>query len=56
MLEELFKRQAELNKRTGFDADAWRENFDPQYAGVWLNKYSIGPQDEGRQQGYCLTQ
>ncbi len=39
MLDELFERQAELNKRTGFDAKALRENFDPQTAGIWLNNY-----------------
>jgi hypothetical protein len=38
-LQELFRRQAELNKRTGFDPDALRENFDPQVAGEWLNNY-----------------
>ena len=39
MLKELFEKQAELNKRTGFDAKALRENFDPQKAGIWLNNY-----------------
>lgn len=39
MLKELFEKQAELNKRTGFDAKALRENFDPQTAGIWLNNY-----------------
>ncbi len=39
MLKELFEKQAELNKRTGFDAKALRENFDPQEGGVWLNNY-----------------
>ncbi len=39
MLKELFDKQAELNKRTGFDAKALRENFDPQEAGIWLNNY-----------------
>lgn len=39
MLEELFEKQAELNKRTGFDAKALREAFDPQTAGIWLNNY-----------------
>lgn len=38
-LQTLFARQAELNKRTGFDPDALRENFDPQVAGQWLNNY-----------------
>ena len=39
MLEELFKQQAELNRRTGFDPDEMRRNFDPQRAGEWLNNY-----------------
>ena len=39
MLKELFEKQAELNKRTGFDAKTLRENFDPQYGGEWLNNY-----------------
>ena len=38
-LQALFRRQAELNKRTGFDPDALRENFDAQVAGEWLNNY-----------------
>lgn len=39
MLEELFERQAELNKRIGYDTKALRENFDPLNAGRWLNDY-----------------
>ena len=39
MLKELFEKQAELNKRTGFDPKALRENFDAQTAGIWLNNY-----------------
>ena len=39
MLKQLFEWQAELNKRTGFDAQALRENFDPQTAGEWINNY-----------------
>ncbi len=46
MLEELFNKQAELNKRTGFDAKALRENFDPQYAGEWLNNYLAAMSNE----------
>ncbi|NQV33636.1 MAG: dUTP diphosphatase [Phycisphaeraceae bacterium] len=46
MLEELFKKQAELNKRTGFDAQALRDNFDPQYAGQWLNNYLAAMSNE----------
>ena len=39
MLKELFQWQAELNKRTGFDAAALREKFDSQQAGKWINNY-----------------
>ena len=46
MLEELFKKQAELNKRTGFDAQSLRDDFDPQYAGEWLNNYLAAMSNE----------
>ena len=46
MFTELFERQAELNKRTGFDAKALRENLDPQIAGVWLNNYIAAMSNE----------
>jgi len=46
MLDELFRQQAELNKRTGFDPDALRENFDPQVAGEWLNNYVAAMSNE----------
>ncbi len=46
MLKELFEKQAELNKRTGFDAKALRENFDPKYAGEWLNNYIAAMSNE----------
>jgi len=46
MLEELFKKQAELNKRVGFDAEDHRQNFDPQKAGVWLNNYLAAMSNE----------
>jgi len=39
MFRELFEKQAQLNKRTGFDAKALRESFNPQPAGTWLNNY-----------------
>ena len=39
MLRELFQWQAELNKRSGFDAQALREKFDPQVAGQWISNY-----------------
>jgi hypothetical protein len=46
MLRELFEKQAELNKRTGFDAKALRANFDPQKAGEWLNNYIAAMSNE----------
>jgi len=46
MLKELFEKQAQLNKRTGFDPDVLRENFDPQKAGVWLNNYIAAMSNE----------
>lgn len=46
MLRELFEKQAELNKRTGFDAKAMRENFEPQKAGQWLNNYIAAMSNE----------
>jgi len=39
MLEELFARQAALNKRIGFDPQRLRDEWDPQLAGEWLNNY-----------------
>jgi len=46
MLEELFEKQAELNKRTGFDAKALRSDFDSQQAGIWLNNYIAAMSNE----------
>jgi hypothetical protein len=45
-LKELFEKQAQLNKRTGFDAKALRANFDPQQAGIWLNNYIAAMSNE----------
>lgn len=46
MLKELFEKQAELNKRTGFDAKALRANYDPKYGGEWLNNYIAAMSNE----------
>lgn len=46
MLEELFKFQAELNKRIGFDPEKLHEDFDPQIAGEWLNNYIMAAANE----------
>ena len=39
MLEDMFERQATLNKRIGYDTKALRNDFDPETAGRWLNDY-----------------
>jgi hypothetical protein len=46
MLKELFEKQAQLNKRTGFDAKALRANFDAKLAGQWLNNYIAAMSNE----------
>jgi len=46
MLKELFEKQAQLNKRTGFDAKALKDEFDPQQAGIWLNNYIAAMSNE----------
>ena len=46
MLEELFRHQAELNKRIGFDPAALREGLDMRLAGEWLNNYIAAASNE----------
>ena len=46
MLDEIFKLQAELNKKIGFDTQSQREHFDPQKAGRWLNDYIAAASNE----------
>ncbi len=46
MLEELFERQAELNRKVGYDTASMRERFDPQLAGKWLNDYIAAASNE----------
>ena len=46
MLEELFTKQAELNRRIGFDPDELRRNFDRQKAGEWLHNYLMAMSNE----------
>ncbi len=46
MLEELFRQQAELNKRIGFDPKALHDRFDPKIAGQWLNNYIAAASNE----------
>jgi hypothetical protein len=45
-LAQLFAEQARLNKRTGFDADAFRKDFDAQRAGEWVNNYLAAMSNE----------
>lgn len=46
MLTEIFKLQAELNKRIGFDTGSLRDRFDAQQAGRWLNDYIAAASNE----------
>ena len=46
MLEEMFKLQAELNKRIGYDTKALKKDFDPISAGKWLNDYIVAAGNE----------
>ena len=46
MLEDMFERQAALNKRIGYDTKAQREHFDPLAAGKWLNDYIMAASNE----------
>jgi hypothetical protein len=46
MLDDLFKYQAELNKRSGFDSQALHQKFDAKIAGEWLNNYIAAASNE----------
>ena len=46
VLKELFEKQAELNKRIGFDAKEAKQNFDPATCGLWLNNYLMAMSSE----------
>lgn len=46
MLEQLFRHQAELNRRIGFDPDKLHDQFDPRLAGEWLNNYIMAAANE----------
>ena len=46
MLEDMFERQAALNKRIGYDTKSQREHFDPLTAGKWLNDYIMAASNE----------
>jgi dimeric dUTPase (all-alpha-NTP-PPase superfamily) len=46
VLRELFERQAELNRRIGFDPAELRANFDSVKAGEWVNNYLMAMSNE----------
>jgi len=46
ILEDMFERQAALNKRIGYDTRPLRENFDARSAGKWLNDYIMAAGNE----------
>ena len=46
MLAEIFKLQAELNKRIGRDTLSLHDEFDSQKAGQWLNDYIAAASNE----------
>ena len=54
MLDELFKHQAELNRRIGFDPDAIHKKFDPKLAGEWLNNYIMAAANELEELRNCM--
>ncbi|MBK8267749.1 MAG: dUTP diphosphatase [Planctomycetes bacterium] len=54
MLEELFKHQAQLNKRIGFDPEKLHDNFDPKVAGEWLNNYIMAAANELEELRNCM--
>ncbi len=54
MLEQLFERQAELNRRIGFDPDKLHDNFDPKIAGEWLNNYIMAAANELEELRNCM--
>jgi hypothetical protein len=54
MLDELFKHQAQLNKRIGFDPEKLHDNFDPKIAGEWLNNYIMAAANELEELRNCM--
>ena len=46
VLEDMFERQAALNKRIGYDTESMHERFDPEAAGRWLNDYIAAASNE----------
>lgn len=54
MLKELFDKQAELNKRIGFDTGGMRKHFDAKTAGKWINDYLMAMSNEVEELRDCL--
>ena len=46
MFEDLFEKQAAMNKRIGYDTKSLRDDFDPLAAGKWLNDYIMAAGSE----------
>jgi hypothetical protein len=46
VLEDIFERQAALNKRIGYDTKSMKDHFDPELAGRWLNDYIMAASNE----------
>jgi hypothetical protein len=46
VLKEMFNRQAELNKRIGYDTASLHDRFDPKKAGAWLHDYIVAAGNE----------
>ena len=46
MLREIFKLQAELNRKVGFDTGSMKDHYDPAQAGQWLNDYIAAASNE----------
>ncbi len=46
MLQDMFEKQAALNKRIGYDTKSLHDRFDPLLAGQWLNDYIIAASNE----------
>jgi len=46
MLDDMFDKQAELNKRIGYDTKSMHDRFDPASAGKWLNDYILAAGSE----------
>jgi len=46
VLDEIFRLQAELNKKIGMDTKALHDRFDPTTAGRWIHDYIMAMSNE----------